>query len=372
MKSNMHIVFAGGGSVGHLMPGLAVAQVLRNAQASKKIAITFAGSGKPLEERLVRDAGFEYLPIASRPLPQSVSQAWQFVRTHLSGRRIAAKYLRQKQVAAVVGLGGYASVPMARAAIKCEVPLVLLEQNAVPGKATRWLAAHAEAVCLAFASAQAKLSTNAAIHLTGTPVRCEFLQQAPTKHSSFLNIMVLGGSAGSRVLNESVPKAIFKALRQGCRLKVVHQAGDGATVAVRELYRRFGVTATVSAFFDNLPQRIADADLVISRAGGTTIAELACAGRPAILVPYERATDNHQRVNAAELAKQHAALVIDPIDETTRFEDRLAAELIRCHGRPEVRQQLAQNLLELAQPQAANQVARLIYRIAKQQMLAAV
>ena len=159
-----HVVFAGGGTGGHLFPGLAVASELRALNAA--VRITLATGNKPLEREQVAAAGLEQLKLPSHPWPRGPRGAWRFVAENLSGYRAARRFLRENEVSAVVGLGGYASAPMAWAAASAGVPLVLLEQNAVPGRVTRWLAPRASLVCVAFEEARSQLQC-------GGPVRCD-------------------------------------------------------------------------------------------------------------------------------------------------------------------------------------------------------
>ena len=172
-KNAVHIVFSGGGTAGHLFPGLAVAE--RLAEAIPHSRITFCGVGKPLERQSVAGAGFEYFTLPARPLPRGVGEAVAFVLEQFSSFVAAGRFLRDENVDAVVGLGGYASVPMARAAIKRNVPLVLLEQNAVPGKANRWLAKGASLICTSFDQTRAKLRCRCPVRMTGNPIRRRFL-----------------------------------------------------------------------------------------------------------------------------------------------------------------------------------------------------
>ena len=153
MKNTFHIVFAGGGTGGHLFPGLAVAEKLSANRPG--VRITFAGTGKPLERRHVAAAGFDYVSLPSRPLPRRASEAISFVVENVAGYFAAGRLLDEENVAGVVGLGGYASVPMGRAAARRRLPLVLLEQNVVPGKANRWLSRFASLVCTSFAADRA-------------------------------------------------------------------------------------------------------------------------------------------------------------------------------------------------------------------------
>ena len=164
-----HIVFAGGGTGGHLFPGLAVAEKL--AANRPGVRITFAGSGKPLEQRHVATAGFDYVPLPSRPLPQRASEAIGFVVENVAGYFAASRLLDEEDVAGVVGLGGYASVPMGRAAARRRLPLILLEQNVTPGKANRWLSRYASLVCTSFEPSQQTFGWRCPTRWTGNPIR---------------------------------------------------------------------------------------------------------------------------------------------------------------------------------------------------------
>ena len=168
----LHVVFASGGTGGHLFPGLAVAERLRGDL--RQVRITFTGTGRPFERRQVSDAGFEYLALPCRPLPRRLRDLYPFVADNSHGYREAGKFLGQEPVSTVVGLGGYGSVPMSRAAIRRSLPLILLEQNAVPGRATRWLAPRATLVCTAFEQANRYLGSRCPVRVTGNPIRSRF------------------------------------------------------------------------------------------------------------------------------------------------------------------------------------------------------
>ncbi len=170
--SDPHIVFAGGGTGGHLFPGLAVAEHL--VQELPGVRVSFAGTERELERQHVRLAGFDHIAIPCRSFPRNILHTPRFLADHLAGYWRAGRFLRKEKVATVVGLGSYASVPMARAAIRCGIPVVLLEQNAVPGRATRWLAPSARLVCLAFGAAREYFPPQCRLRVTGNPVRGGF------------------------------------------------------------------------------------------------------------------------------------------------------------------------------------------------------
>ena len=380
-KNTVPIVFAGGGTGGHLFPGLAVAQ--RLAATIPHLRITFCGVGKPFERRAVSHAGFDYMTLPARPLPNRAREAVAFVVENLASYLAASRFLRDEHVAAVVGLGGYASVPMARAASRGRVPLVLLEQNAVPGKATRWLARRAALVCTAFDETGDLLRCRCPVRATGNPVRSGFLTVARRERKELMEgqdpsppsppspiphppsqLLVLGGSGGARSLNENVPRALYKIRGQVAGWKIVHQSGEADLEATRTLYAKFDLPATVMPFLGDMPAALAATDLAVCRAGGTTLAELAAMGVPAILLPYPHAADDHQAANARAYAARGGCITIDERDVPGRLDDQLADMLCFLLANDGLRQRMAAAMCGLGRHRAANDVAELIWSIA--------
>ena len=398
-SSTIHIVFSGGGTGGHLFPGLAVAQ--RLAAIIPQMRITFCGSGKSFERKHVTRAGFDYFALPARPMPCGPREAVAFVIEHLASYLAAGRFLREEQVSCVVGLGGYASVPMARAAARRHVPLVLLEQNAVAGKATRWLARRAALICTAFDETGASLRCRCPVRVTGNPIRdgfsrgrekkwrvesgewrvkrsscwCGSSTTAPTecffpsplvpRPSPLIGsqLLVLGGSGGAQSLNENVPRALYKVRRQLAGWQIVHQSGQSGLDATRILYAKLDLTATVVPFLGDMPQRLAATDLAVCRAGGTTLAELAAVGVPAILLPYPHAADDHQAANARHFAGGGGCVIIDGRDVPGRLDDQLADMLCFLLANDELREWMSAAMHELARPNAADDVAELIWSI---------
>jgi len=372
----LHLVFAGGGTGGHLFPGLAVAGQL--AGEIRRGRITFVGSGRQLERREVAAAGFEYVVLPCRPLPKRARGLWSFLLENLAGYLAAGRFLDEQPVAAVVGLGGYASVPMARAASRRGVPLVLLEQNAVPGRATRWLARSATLVCAGLAQTRANLRCRCPVHVTGTPIRnrkrCQepfppaaLLCSEPTRDSekipdtvSTAQLIVLGGSNGARSINQNVPRALYRIRGKLAGWRIIHQAGEAEREATRRLYQKLGLKATVAGFIDRMPEVLAASDLAVCRAGGTTLAELAAAGLPAVLLPYPDATDDHQRRNAEVFTGAGGCVTLDECRLPGRLDSRLAEAIGRLLGDPHHRARLSAAMRRLARPDAAAEVATLI------------
>lgn len=347
------VVFSGGVTGGHLMPGLALAQWLRRAHPAAEIA--FAGVGRDWERRLVIQHGFAYHVIPAAPLPRRSGDLWSFARTCWLGHRRAARWLRAWKPRVVVGLGGFASVPAARQAARLGIPLLLLEQNVLPGRATRWLAPCATEICLAFEPAREHLP-NRRIQVTGTPLRPGFGPLPYPRRPR--RLIVLGGSGGAAALNTAVPGALAALRHELAGWTIVHQAGhrDVETTAAR--YAAAGLRAEIVPFLDRMAEQLSRATLAVSRAGGTTLAELAACRVPAVLVPLSTAADDHQRLNARWFADRQAAVVVD--EAQSDWFDLLSAALRRLLRDEPCRTNMSEAIGRLARPAATEEVARRI------------
>jgi len=388
--NTLHVVFTGGGTGGHLFPGLAVAEQIVEMVPSARI--TFAGSGKPFERRRATAAGFEYLTLPCRPLPRRPRDVFSFLKDNAAGYLAARRFLADREVAAVVGLGGYASVPMARCATRRGVPLVLLEQNAVSGKATRWLAPRALLVCAAFEQTRARLRCRCPIRVTGTPIRRGFRRRFPAEGppccdrevgvegSAFRvqgsglrgdawnkhckpRLLVLGGSGGAQSLNENVPKTLNKIRSRLEGWQIMHQSGERDFNKTRKLYRELGLQATVVDFVADMPSVLANTDLAVCRSGGSTLAELAAAGVPGVLLPYPLATDDHQRRNAEVFTQAGGAVLLDERTSSASLADRLAATVDELLGDTVGRARMSAAMHRLARPNATADAAAMIMEV---------
>ena len=370
-----HIIFAGGVTGGHLFPGLATARQL--VHEMPRARITFVGSGREFERRHVADAGFDYAALPCHRFPHHVRETLRFVIDNLSGYRRARRFLDGRTAAVVVGLGGFASVPLAQAAAARGLPLVLLEANAVPGRATRWLARRATVVCAAFDLVRRQLPKSCRVIITGTPIDEEFSPPArivamrppslrPADSSRFVpqRLVVLGGSRGSAQINRCVPPALYRVRDQLSGWSILHQSGPRDVEATGRLYSKLGLTADVQAFIADVPDVLRSADVAISRAGGATLAEMAACGTAAVLLPDPQATDDHQARNAAVLAAAGACRVVDCTALGERLDVRLARLLnpLLC-GFP-LRDKLSLAIGRLARPGAARHVARVVASLA--------
>jgi UDP-N-acetylglucosamine--N-acetylmuramyl-(pentapeptide) pyrophosphoryl-undecaprenol N-acetylglucosamine transferase len=363
-KDPIHIVFAGGGTAGHIFPGIAVAENLAARRSAPRM--TLIGSGKPIESRIAKQAGLEYLALPAAPLSRGVRGLIRFLSENLAGYRAAKQFLRDEHADVVVGLGGYASVPICRAAVTLGIPLVLLEQNVFPGKATRWLARRANLVCTAFDKTRDYLRSTDSVYVTGNPIRSGFRRSRRKSASRRPRLLVLGGSGGARSLNEAVPRVIHSLHDSLNGWQIVHQTGAADARGTKQLYRELGIQALVVPFVQNLPQVLRRSELVISRAGGTTLAELAATGVPALLIPYPHAAGDHQRLNAEVFTSADAARLVDERKLDVPFNEALATSLAELITGADLRASMSSAMLKLARPEATLQVAAAIGDLAKQ------
>jgi UDP-N-acetylglucosamine--N-acetylmuramyl-(pentapeptide) pyrophosphoryl-undecaprenol N-acetylglucosamine transferase len=340
----LRVVIAGGGTGGHLYPGIAVArEFLRRLPDT---VVTFAGTQRGIESRVgfeldvLRSAGLKGTSPAAlikglSLLPLSAVDAWRILsrrRPHL-----------------VIGVGGYSSGPVVALAALRGVPTMLLEQNAVPGFTNRRLAKVVSAAAVTFEST-AKFFGRRAI-VTGNPVRPEFL--AGTDNAAAggpPRVLIFGGSQGSHAINVACVEAAPLLAASGRQLAITHQTGERDLEWVRDAYRRAGLDARVEPFLFAMDREIKAADLVISRAGATTIAELTAAGKPAVLVPLPTAADDHQRKNAELLRDAGAVEVIEQKDLTG---ERLAARVMELTADAERLAAMSAAARSLARPDAA-------------------
>jgi UDP-N-acetylglucosamine--N-acetylmuramyl-(pentapeptide) pyrophosphoryl-undecaprenol N-acetylglucosamine transferase len=357
MKNAPHIIFAGGGTAGHVLPGLAVAEAI--VQLIPRARISFWGAGKPLERKLVNEAGFEYEAIPAMPLAVSPGGAISFVATNLRGFYRAGAMLRTARARLVIGLGSYASVPTVRAARRSGIPYLLIEQNAIPGRATRWLASAAQHIHLAYEAARAALPSGAIASVSGCPIRAEFLaaRQLSPDENRQRRLVVLGGSGGARTLNEQVPLALYRATDSLAGWQIIHQTGPRDVAATANRYRKLGLGAQVGSFITNLASTLARTDFVIGRAGGSTLAELAALGVPALLLPYPHAKDDHQFRNAELYLAAHACRLIDERTVKGRLDHAIGDETLKLATDELLRRRLRLGMQSLARPNAAQEIA---------------
>ena len=354
----LRVLIAGGGTGGHIIPALAIARELVAQYAAN---VRFLGTARGLEKRLVPAAGFSLDLVQVGPL-NSVSLATR-LRTVAGlpmGVLTCIRLLQKFRPHVVLGVGGYASGPGMLAAILTGTPRVAFEPNAVPGMANRWIGRRVQAAAVNFA-ATARYFRNATV--TGIPVRPEFFLLAPRTPNATPHLLVFGGSQGARVLNATVPQIATPLLAAVPGLTILHQCGARHFAATREAYALGGAPADrweVREFMDDMPQRVGAASLVLCRSGASTVAELAAAAKPALLVPFPQAADDHQRHNAETLVEAGAAELLLQADLTP---EKLLNQLQSLLENPERLAAMSSHARTLAHPDAALQIAQILKKL---------
>jgi len=359
------VLIAGGGTGGHLYPGIAVAREI--VRRDPRGAVVFVGTKGGVESRVVPREGFELdlirsgglkgksLPSLGRGLlllPASALDAWRVVT--------------RRAPDLVVGLGGYSSGPVVLVAAARGIPTLLLEQNAVPGLTNRLLARVVRAAAVTYQSTLGFFGSKGFV--SGNPVRPEFFEVgaaaagpggAPERAPS---VLVFGGSQGAHAINMAMVEAAPALAASPIGLRVTHQTGERDLESVRGAYRAAALDARVEPFLYRMAQEMAESDVIVCRAGATTLAEIAAAGRPAILVPLPSATDDHQRKNAEVLEREGAAEVIAQRVLTGAL---LARRILGLVADPERRARMAQAVRRLARPDAASLIVDRALRLVK-------
>lgn len=345
---NLSVLIGGGGTGGHVFPGIAVAKEFR--QRRPEASIVFVGTSRGLEVQAVPRAGFEIEFIRSAGLkgrsrmatvravallPFSLWDAWRVVS--------------RRKPNLVVGVGGYSSGPLVFVAALLGIPTMLLEQNAVPGLTNRWLAPFVRSAAVSFDAALPFFGRKGFV--SGNPVRPEFFDcPVPTDTtSSTCRLLVVGGSQGAQAINKAMAVAAPALAAVRPRLVVTHQTGPDDVDFVRQAYQAAGVEARVKAFLEPIAPELHAAQIVLCRAGATTLAELAAVGRPSILVPLATATDDHQRRNAEVIASAGGADVLFQCDLQAGVAQRVGV----LAGDPSRRARMAKAVRQFARPDAS-------------------
>lgn len=352
----MRVILAGGGTGGHVIPALAIAQELRSRYHAQ---VLFVGTQRGIETRLVPAAGFQLHLIQVGALNR-VDLATR-LKTVLDLPRAfmeSAKLIREFRPDVMIGVGGYASGPAMLTAAMMSVPTIAFEPNVVPGFANRMVApmvsaaaVHFEATCHYFRNC----------HVTGVPVRQEFFHVPTRSKDARPTLLVFGGSQGAHAINQAVLDALPRLMEAVPGIHLIHQTGERDYVSAQEVYLRTMISAEASPFIDDMPGAFARADLLVCRSGASTVAEITAAGKPAIFVPLPTAADDHQTQNAVTLVDGGAARLL-PQSELSS--DRLVneiAELLR--DRPQLAA-MAEAARRFAHPDAAARIVALAARVA--------
>ncbi len=352
----MRLIIAGGGTGGHLFPGIAVAEEFLERDPSNEVL--FIGTEHGIEARAVPAAGYrlEIISAAGIRGKGGLSQI-KGMALMLYGYAQSRKVLKAFRPDMVLGVGGYASLPMVLAARGMQIPRYIHEQNAIPGMTNKMLAKFVDQVFITLEES-AKFFPKDSTLLTGNPLRRQILQQAATSAGEELRLggqgrfrlLIFGGSQGAHAINMAMIAALPFLERTSDKLEITHQTGAKDADQVAEAYRKHGFDAAVRPFIDDMAGAYQRADLVICRAGATTIAELTACGRPSIFIPFPHAVDDHQRCNAEALLKKGAGFML--LERELNGES-LAGMIRELMGDPEKLQRTGKLAFGLAKLDAA-------------------
>ena len=359
----MRVVIAGGGTGGHLFPGLAVARALKKRRPESEIS--FAGTAAGIEARVIPPTGFGLDLIRSAGLKgKSVTALLRGAALVPLGGVDAWRLISRRRPHIVIGVGGYSSGPVVAIAALRGIPTMVLEQNAVPGLTNRSLAWFVRRAAVTYEATVKYFGDKAFV--SGNPVRQEFLEvDDDPSHDAAINasrvrVLVFGGSQGAHAINMAMVEAAPRLAAAAETVDLVCQTGTRDYEVVRAAFERHGVQGRVERFIDAMDREMKAAGLVVSRAGATTLAEVTAAGRPAILIPLPTATDDHQRHNARALETAGAAEVMEQRDLTG---DRLADRVIALARDRERRRRMSASARQLAKPHAADDIVAAVIEL---------
>lgn len=351
----MRAILAGGGTGGHVIPALAIAQELKQQYGAE---VLFIGTPRGIENRLVPAAGFELRLVQVGAL-KNVSLLTR-LRTALDLPRAvwdSSRMLSQFRPDVVIGVGGYASGPAMLAAALRSIPTLAFEPNVVPGFANRVVASMVSAAAVHFEETGRYFRR---FEVTGVPVRQAFFHIANTPHPQ-ATLLVFGGSQGAHSINQAMFRSL-PALRERLpEMHIIHQTGERDYNDAKAAYKHSGLTAEVYPFISDMPAFFARADLLLCRSGASTVAEITAAGKPAIFVPFPRAADDHQRVNAQALGRAGAAVVLE---ETKLNEIWPVDTICALLNDPARLKRMGEAARRLSHPEAARDIAALAARLA--------
>ena len=345
------LLFAGGGTGGHVYPMIAVADAVR--AIAPELRLVFVGTERGMETRVVPERGYELELMRVLPIRGGgVSGALRGIGRAATSVPEARALVKRLSPKAVFSIGGYAAGPVSLAARSLGIPVALMEPNSVIGLANRLIAPLVQRAYTAFPESEKHFKQSVVLR-AGVPIRDGFTRHNYEPHLSALRVLVLGGSQGAKSLNEAVPHALAQT---AANVVVTHQCGTKHEADARRLYAELGLAARadVVPFIQDMPAALAAADLVIGRSGASAVSEICAVGRPSVLIPYPFASGDHQRVNAESLVRAEAALCL-PLAEASPA--RIAAEITALLEDPARLTRMAARAALLGRPFAAHAIA---------------
>ncbi|MGC2245609.1 MAG: undecaprenyldiphospho-muramoylpentapeptide beta-N-acetylglucosaminyltransferase [Terriglobales bacterium] len=352
----MRVIIAGGGTGGHVIPALAIAQQLKKQFDAE---VLFIGTARGIETRLVPQAHFplQLIQVGALKNVSPITRAktlFDLPRALWTSGRIVSDFRPD----VVVGVGGYASGPAMIAALRRRIPTLAFEPNVVPGFANRLVARFVSAAAVHF---QETCEYFRNCKVTGVPVRAAFFTIAANNQGGAPTLLVFGGSQGAHAINQAMMESLPGLRAKVPTIHVIHQTGQRDFDAVQAAYQRAGISGEVHKFIDDMPATFALADLLVCRSGASTVGEITAAGKPAIFVPFPRAADDHQNKNARALEGAGAAVVVEESNLEAAYLVETIATLLGDRARLRAMSAAAKSL---AHPKAVEEIAGMIKRLA--------
>ncbi len=370
MPESITILFAGGGTGGHLYPGLSVAQALAKIMPHAKVV--FLCTRREIDQTILAPTDFEFIQQPIVPPKRSVGGLLSFFRSWRETKDLLKRVLRERKPKAILGLGGYAAGVAVKLASQRGIPAAILNPDVIPGKANQFLARHVSAICAQFEATKNHLNSvhHGKLRVTGCPIREEIRNRPPRPEAAarlglkpdLCTLVITGASQGAATVNEAVIATLGDVKLQGWQ--VLHLSGKDHAASVRNAYRDANIGAAVVDFTPAMADVWAVADLAVSRAGASSVAELCACGVPSILMPYPFHKDMHQRANAKVLSDAGAAILLDDEKDQAKNASRLKPIIESLLYDATKRSGMSDAAKSLGKPNAAEQVANVITEMA--------
>ena len=361
--------FAGGGTGGHVYPAVAVAEKVIVLDPAAKIH--FFCSSRSIDAQILQKGGFEYTKLPAKGFSLWPGRLIDFCASFRRSFRIARGIISAGAEPVVVGVGGFVAAPVCRVAHKLNVPVVLLNVDVVPGRANKMIARWADEIFVQFAETEKYFAkSNAKIHVVGCPLRTSFENPYPEQAIKQIGLdrnkktlLITGASSGSENINQAVCSLLEKLDGFADDWQIVHLTGRANYEKVRQLYSGVKIAHKVLGYFDDMPNLLAAADIVVGRSGAVSVAEYAAAGVPSICMPYPYHRDKHQYLNAGKLVAAGAAVIVDDLADAKERANRLWVELQRLMKDEEKRQEMADACKKVARLDASSKIAERLIKL---------
>jgi UDP-N-acetylglucosamine--N-acetylmuramyl-(pentapeptide) pyrophosphoryl-undecaprenol N-acetylglucosamine transferase len=360
--ARLHYFFAGGGTGGHIYPGIAVAEQIKKDRPDAKI--TFFCSGRQIDSRIMTRTNYEHIALPARGFSTRPDKFVAFCASFWESYTRAHRKIAEKRPAVLLGIGGFVSGPVVLAAHRLKVPVCLLNLDIVPGRANKVLARYAKEIFVQFEETKNRFDPGKTVTVVGCPLRAEFSNPNPERARRVLGLdeknktlLITGGSSGAASINKAACSVLDRLVKFAEEWQIVHLAGPDAR-SVKQEYEKTKLNYKVLYYFDDMPDLMAAADLVVGRAGAVSVAEYVAAGVPSICLPYPYHKDRHQYLNAEKLVQAGCAVIVEDLADRNKTAERLASELVELMGNETGRSEMSQACRKISKLDAAAEIAR--------------